>query len=237
MCESAGHDALVQGLRAELERLRGRLSTIEDEVARREHELQRRLRNVLSLMRSIVHRTSEEAESVEEYCILLDGRISAFARVQSLLLSDPEAGIDLFGMFTDEVLAAGLPPDAIVCEGEGVRVSARAANLIALLAHELVLSASRRPVEPDGSPIVHVRHRIARQGDKAVVYLDWAQRWPDPDLGNDGVPVRWLRDALAYELNGELRTSHEGNGSCLRLVFPADESVLLEPQGVPQPGR
>jgi len=45
-------------------------------------ELQHRVRNTLAVIRSIVRRTAESSETVEDFATHLDGRIDAFSRVQ-----------------------------------------------------------------------------------------------------------------------------------------------------------
>jgi two-component system CheB/CheR fusion protein len=56
-------------------------------------ELQHRVRNTLSVVRAIARRSADTSSSVEEYAAHLDGRLNAFARMQSLATRDPEGGL------------------------------------------------------------------------------------------------------------------------------------------------
>lgn len=79
-------------------------------------ELRHRVRNGTATVRSIARRSVTGQRSVENYVECLDGRIAAYARVQSAAIRDPLAGIDLELLLRDalSVLAA---PDRQVSIG------------------------------------------------------------------------------------------------------------------------
>jgi two-component sensor histidine kinase len=215
------------GPQAEVESLRRQVAAAATERDQREREMQRQLRNILSVIRSIVHRTEREAESIEDYGLLLDGRISAFARVQSLLLFDPAAGIDLFSLFADEALAAGLRDDAILYEGNSVYVSAQAANILALMVHELVIAAAEHDLPDSTGTLVHLHQRVepaaGNEGADALT-IDWKQYWTDADGPQSGA-FSWLTEALNYEVQGEVQSFAWDRGTCRRFVMPADAAL------------
>lgn len=226
MSDSARSDA-ESALIVQLERLHAQLAMIATEHKQREREMQRQLRNVLAVIRSIVHRTSGEAESIEEYEIMLDGRISAFARVQSLLLFDPAGGVDLFSMFADEALAAGLRDDAILYEGNSLYVSAQAANILALLAHELMLAAAEHDMPDRPGTLVHLHQQVeqsTRTGGRQALTIDWKQYWTDSHDAQNGA-LAWLTDALSYEVHGEVQTIAWDHGTCRRFIIPAEAAL------------
>lgn len=211
-------------LRAEIGRLHAQLAATTTERDRREREMQRQLRNILAVIRSIVHRTGGEAETIEDYGMLLDGRISAFARVQSLLLFDPTAGVDLFSMFADEALAAGLRDDAILYEGNSVYVSAQAANILALLVHELMITAAENDMPGAMGTLVHLHQRVeptAACGGAEALTIDWQQYWTDAPDTQSGA-LEWLSEALSYEVHGEVQSFAWQHGTCRRFTMPAD---------------
>ena len=226
MTDSARSDT-ESALITQLERLHAQLAMTANEHKQREREMQRQLRNILAVIRSIVHRTAGEAESIEDYGIMLDGRISAFARVQSLLLFDPAGGVDLFSMFADEALAAGLRDDAILYEGNSVYISAQAANILALLAHELMLAAAEHEMPETVGTLVHLHQKIepsAQNGGRKALTIDWKQYWTDSHDGQSGA-LTWLTDALSYEVHGEVQTFPWTHGTCRRFVIPAETAL------------
>lgn len=223
MAKHVENGSADNGLRTEIERLNAQLATAATERDQREREMQRQLRNVLSVIRSIVHRTSGEADSIEDYSIILDGRISAFARVQSLLLFDSGAGVDLFSMFADEALAAGLRDDAIRYDGSSVYVSAQAANILSLLVHELMIGAAENDLSGTGA-LVDLDQRVepsAACGGAEALTIDWKQYWTDSDDGKSGA-FAWLSEALNYEVQGEVQSLPWAHGTCRRFTMPAD---------------
>ncbi len=68
-------------------------------------ELQHRVRNTLGVVRSIARRTAETSASVEDYAMHLEGRLSAFGRVQAAVTRDPSAGVGLATLVAEELLA------------------------------------------------------------------------------------------------------------------------------------
>lgn len=213
-------------LKADVQRLHAELAMVTNDHKQREREMQRQLRNILSVIRSIVHRTGPEADSIEDYGLLLDGRISAFARVQSLLLFDPASGVDLFSMFADEALAAGLRDDAILYEGNSVYVSAQAANILALITHELMLAAAEHDLPETIGTLVHLHQRIepsAGVDSARMLTIDWKQYWTNEDSQSGA--FGWLTEALSYDVHGEIQTFPWAHGTCWRFIMPVETAL------------
>jgi len=70
-------------------------------------EWQHRFRNALAIIRSIAKRTADNAETVREYQSHFDGRLGAYARVQSLIARNPNEGVDLGIMVAEELRGQG----------------------------------------------------------------------------------------------------------------------------------
>lgn len=225
MVDHAQVNNTVAALRADVQRLHAELAMVTSDHKHREREMQRQLRNILSVIRSIVHRTGAEADSIESYEMLLDGRISAFARVQSLLLFDPVSGVDLFSMFADEALAAGLRDDAILYEGNSVYISAQAANTLALIAHELMLAAAGHDLSESVGTLVHLHQQIEPSAgvNSAALIIDWKQYWTDEDSQSSA--FGWLAEALSYDVHGEIQTFPWAHGTCRRFIMPIETAL------------
>jgi len=105
-------------------------------------ELQHRVRNSLSIIRLIADRSA--GQSVEDYKANFLGRLGAFARVQSAVTRNPNAGLDLATLVADELGAL------MVKEGEMFRLAGppvslqpRAAERLGLAIHELATNAMK----------------------------------------------------------------------------------------------
>ncbi|MBW8859880.1 MAG: hypothetical protein JF570_09165 [Caulobacter sp.] len=90
-------------------------------------ELQHRVRNILAVVRSLVARSAETSETVEDLAAHLDGRIAALARVQAVLVRNPRAGVDLEGLVRDELLAQNADEDKVRVSGPEIVLPSKAA--------------------------------------------------------------------------------------------------------------
>lgn len=167
-------------------------------------EARRHLRNILSVVRSLAGRTADEMETVEEFRILFDGRLAAFARAQSV---NVRTGLDLARLIGDELLGfgIGLGEGGVEIDGGPVRLLPRAAGLLALLVHELVDEHAAK----GGTGMA----RIAWIADDDLV-IDWSQ-----DVGADAfrpLPY-WIGQAIAYKLKGRV-SEDRGDGLVRRRI-------------------
>ena len=104
-------------------------------------ELQHRLRNNLALMRSIVRRSNETAESAEQFALHLDARLGALARTQGVLTAAGSAGVDLEELVRTELIASAVPEDVYVLEGPAIRLHSKIAESLGLAMHELTINS------------------------------------------------------------------------------------------------
>lgn len=174
-------------------------------------EALRHLRNLLSVVRILARRTADEAESLDAFSATFDGRLAAFARVQSVAIGESRAGRDLHAIFGDELLGFGIGVgDAVDLAGPLVRVIPRAAGLLALMAHETVSD-------------------YAARGARGTVRVEWNMGeglridWSEP-AGSANAPAPlpdWLERAIAYELKGSLFDDRAAGGFRRRVDLPA----------------
>jgi two-component system CheB/CheR fusion protein len=104
-------------------------------------ELQHRLRNNLALMRSIVRRSNETAESAEQFALHLDSRLGALARTQGVLWAAGAGGVDLEDIVRTELIASAVPENSYVLQGPAIRLHSKAAELLGLAMHELTTNS------------------------------------------------------------------------------------------------
>lgn len=168
----------------------------------------RHLRNVLSVVRVLARRTADETDELDEFLARFDGRLAAFARVQSAAGGD---GRDLHAMIGDELLAFGMGVgDRVRLDGPPVRLVPRAAGLVALAIHEMVVDHAT--ADGRGSA------RVAWSGGEGLD-IDWVEPLGDRD---DPSPLaHWVEQAIAYQLGGELTEEHDGSELRRRIRLPA----------------
>lgn len=209
-----GHARAEEALRASERRMRMLLA-----------ELQHRVRNTLGIIKSIARRTAETSLTVEDYAAHLDGRIEAFARVQSALTRDPGRGVDLAGLVEDELLAhATREGDRLRLRGPATLLKARAAESISLAVHELATNAVKHGALsiPDG------RIDVSWVSEDDALLFCWKEYGVEQlpaRLDGHGFGMELLLRSLPYDIEAETDVAFEPGG--LRFTLRAPASLLL----------
>jgi PAS domain S-box-containing protein len=203
-------------------------------------ELQHRVRNIMALIRSIVVRTGERAESVEDYAALLGGRLLTLARVQSRLTRAANAGIAISAILRDEVGAKAEREDQYDLAGPEIELSPKAAEVLTLAVHELTTNALKHGALSSMRGRVSVRWQgIDRAGQTWLSFVWTETGGPPPDTGEDasrrrGFGRELIERMIPYELGGSGRIELTPEGACCRLEFPlAGGASILDTHAPP----
>jgi PAS domain S-box-containing protein len=132
-------------------------------------EVDHRAKNVLAVVRSLVRISAAEApDDVEALVQVLEGRISAVARVHTILSHTGWEGADLRDIALEETAAYG---SRVRREGPPLRLIAQAAQAFAMVLHELLTNAAKHGCfsAPEG----HLVLRWERVGRGAQ--LSWTE--------------------------------------------------------------
>ena len=146
-------------------------------------ELQHRVRNTLAVVRSIVRRTAQNSDSLEDMVDHLQGRIDAFARVQAVVTRDLVGGVDLTALIEDELLAHGTREGPkLTIEGPDLVLLAKPAEAMSLAIHELATNSVKYGAL--GTSEGAVRVSWTRSGSNGGETLDfiWAEQGRDRPL-------------------------------------------------------
>lgn len=198
-------------------------------------ELQHRVRNTLGVIRSIVRRTAEAAKTPEDYAMHLEGRIDAFARVQSAVTRSPLRGVDLKGLVADELLAnAAREGEQVRIQGPEVRLKPKAAETFGLAIHELATNAVKFASLSDEAGSVDIDWRLKGNPGDRRLHFEWKEQGR---LSAPGEPVRrgfgmeHLERTLSYQLKGTAKQSFEGDGVRWTIELPlSDRNVADVPE-------
>jgi two-component system CheB/CheR fusion protein len=195
-------------------------------------ELQHRVRNTLGVVRSIARRSAQTSETVEEYAMHLDGRLSAFARTQAFVTRDPEAGVDLEYMVVEELLAYhAREGEQLQVSGPSIRLQPKPAETIALALHELATNAVKYGslARTDGQ--VSVTWQIDRDAGAPQLVIDWAER-NGPKVGEParrGFGSELLERTLAFELKARTTLNFDPSGLHCKIAIPVGPRLLQRP--------
>ncbi|WP_232631409.1 PAS domain-containing protein [Methylobacterium sp. Leaf118] len=205
-------------------------------------ELQHRVRNIMALIRSIVMRTGERAESVDDYAGLVGGRLLTLARVQSRLTRAPHAGVTITAILRDEIGAQAEREDQYDLEGAEIALSPKAAEVLTLAVHELATNAVKHGALASARGRVCVRWRSIERGGESWLSFLWIESGgPEPPLPTRAAPRRrgfgseLIEGMLPYELGGQGRIELAPGGARCHLEFPLkDGASILETNAPPR---
>lgn len=203
-----------------------RIAELEAQAVAARADPQHYVRNTLAVVRSIARRTAANSESVEDYQDNLDGRISAFARVQSVLMRNPGSGIDLGLLIADELIAfgVGLGKEARL-DGAPLRLKPKPAGLLGLAIHELAVNSIKVGALAVGGSIA-VAWSVEPNGSEPGLRINWSEagKVPGADMNEkkQGFGPEVLKEAIAYELSGSAIIDVSSTGLMCRIHLPLE---------------
>ncbi|MBV9556183.1 MAG: sensor histidine kinase, partial [Pseudolabrys sp.] len=189
-------------------------------------ELQHRVRNTLAVVRSIARRTADNSSSVEDYRAQLDGRLDAFSRVQAMVTRDPAGGVDLEYIVSEELRPYGGDgrPTRTKVSGPRLRLQAKAAETMALAAHELATNAAKYGALSGRKGRVDVTWAV--EGDQVV--FEWIETGgPAPaKQRRHGLGTDLIERTLRYDLDAETSLDFPPTGLRCRIALPYEERLF-----------
>jgi two-component sensor histidine kinase len=187
-------------------------------------ELQHRARNVLALVRSIIRRSGDLAESQEDFASHLEARISALARTLGALTIDGDTGPELEDLVRAELIANAAREAQFAIAGPSLRLSTRAAETIALTLHELTTNSLKFGALTAPSGRIHVSWTI----EHAPAILHW--RWQESGVSivqsaqqRRGFGRELIERVLPYELGATTRFTIAPGGVHCEIDLPLNE--------------
>ncbi|GLH75165.1 hypothetical protein SSBR45G_00730 [Bradyrhizobium sp. SSBR45G] len=192
-------------------------------------ELQHRVRNLLAVIRSIIRRTGDSSESVEDFASHLEGRIAALSRIQAVVTRDPLAGFDLAELIADELRAGAAREDRqFSLSGPRVRIKAKAAESIGLAMHELATNALKFGALTVPRGFISIAWRLDEHEAIRWLVIDWIETGLSGHaLGahRHGFGTVLLEQMLPYEVGARVIRRFEPSGLRCEMWLPADEIV------------
>ncbi len=187
-------------------------------------ELQHRMRNLLAVVRSLVARSAETSDTVEDLAAHLDGRIAAVARVHGVFLRNPQAGVDLEGLIRDELLTQSADDDRLNLGGPEIILPPKAAELMTLAIHELATNATKFGALSQASGKLEIAWCLTDTGSSGRRFeLVWTETGVAIARGaprREGFGTNLLKRRLPYELDGEADIVFRPGGLVCQIAFP-----------------
>jgi PAS domain S-box-containing protein len=187
-------------------------------------ELDHRVKNVLATVSAIISRTQEGNQVAADFAAALDGRIRSMSSTHELLSQGRWRGIRLLELVQRE-LAPFATSDNIEIAGPDTVLGAEAAQIMAMVLHELVTNAAKYGALSTPTGRVRVGWCWRTNGaPHARLLIEWQE------IGGPCVPARnqsgygtsVIRELLPYELGGKVELRFAGDGVNCTLEIPAE---------------
>jgi len=179
-------------------------------------EVDHRAKNALAVVQAVVRLS--EADSIEEFRRVVDGRIAALARAHDLLAESHWEGIDLGSLIRRELLAFG-EGDHVKLAGPPLWLPPELAQTVALAVHELATNAAKYGALKDGGGSLSVAWR----DEAGRIVLDWHETARPPIVpprGRGGFGRELLNSSVQRQAGGEISFDWASDGLKCRLVLP-----------------
>lgn len=185
--------------------------------------LRHALRDTMTLLRTIVRRSSETAADIDSYVDHLEGRIDSLMRMRARTDAFGEA--DLYLLVSEELMFHLVRDgERALVEGPAVRLRPKAAQVLALAVHELVSNAVEHGALDRVAGCVDIAWRIVTDERQAHLIFTWSERGGVAVLEGPfrrGFGREVLETMLAYELGAttDLAFAPAGLRCSIRIPF------------------
>lgn len=183
-------------------------------------EVDHRAKNALALAQSIVRLT--RGETVKAYIQAVEGRISALARVHTILSLSSWQGAEI-GKLVDEELAPYATGDQITFRGTDIQLQPATAQTLALALHELVTNSAKYGALSTLSGRLSLQWAIRGE----ALELVWEEK--DGPLvekpASRGFGTRSVIASIESQLGGQAEFDWRSEGLICRLSVPLTANI------------
>lgn len=188
-------------------------------------ELHHRVRNTLATVQGVMNSTARTAETIEDYQIAFNGRISSLARTHALLTEEIQQFVSFPDLLKQEIgIYCEDDKDRIALDGPEVELPSQLAVPLGMTIHELTTNAFRHGALSAGGGHVKVEWSIEQGRDKRVLRCHWQES------GGPSVqpPVRHgfgsmiLTRVLAQQIGAKVDVTYAPEGFDLTAEIPLD---------------
>ena len=193
-------------------------------------ELQHRVRNTWGAIRAMAQRTAESSESVADYAMHLIGRIDVCARVELAVTRSLSTGLTLAELVAEELIgAAAQEGEDATISGPDVFLRSRAAEILALVIHQLTTNAVKFGALGQEHGRIDVRWHIESEAETRQLIVIWTESGVPgvaAGLKRRGFGTDLMERTLACELNASAERSFERDGLRCVIRIPVSDRLL-----------
>lgn len=200
---------------------RKELEVLREAVA---HELDHRMKNVLSIVTSLISLSAANAVNVDEFKTSLIGRVAALAKSQSAFRFGDEKQLTNLADLLRLELAQYQAADGtnLVIEGAPAFVSPKAAQLLALAVHELATNSVKYGALGSAGGRVTVNFTFIGEGDASKFAISWREAGGPPvkPPTSIGFGTTLIKRVVARALRAEVAIEYPRQGLICHITCP-----------------
>lgn len=186
-------------------------------------ELDHRMRNLLSVVNSLISLSAASAVNVKDFKESLMGRITALAATQSVLRFGEQRSTGLGELFLAELTQYQTADGAnVTIEGPAVPVGPRAAQILALAIHELATNSAKYGALRNAGGRIAVTSAFKGEGDECLLVIEWRETGGPPvkPPKRQGFGTRLLKQVVAKALRADVTMEYRPEGLICRMTLP-----------------
>lgn len=198
------------------------LEELREAVAR---EVDHRMRNLLSVVNSLISLSAASAVNVENFKESLLGRLKALAASQSALRFGEQQTVNWSELFRAELTQYRTPNGAnVTIEGPPVSVGPSAAQMLALAAHELATNSAKYGALGNTGGRVTVTSAFKGEGKESMLVIEWREAGGPPvePPTRQGFGTTLLKQVVARALRADVAMEYRPDGLVCRMTLPRD---------------
>ncbi|GAB4228582.1 MAG: hypothetical protein Tsb0032_35370 [Kiloniellaceae bacterium] len=185
-------------------------------------EVDHRAKNALAVVKAVVHLS--QADGMDDFRQVVEGRIAALARAHDLLAGSRWRGVDLRGLIEEELTAfTDQNGRRVTIDGPALRLPPQLSQSVALALHELATNAAKYgALRRDGGSLA-VTWRKEEQDQKPRLVLEWRETTTEPiqpPSARRGFGSELLNKSIRSQLDGEISFDWALDGLKCRLSLP-----------------
>jgi light-regulated signal transduction histidine kinase (bacteriophytochrome)/CheY-like chemotaxis protein len=193
-------------------------------------ELNHRVRNILSLIRGLIRQSKPpEGTTLEEFVVMIDGRVHALARAHNQITDDNWGPAPLRTLIDAE--AAAFLTDKrkqVEIDGEPVLLNPQAYSSIALVIHELVTNSTKYGSLSDGGRVT-IRWFRNDNRNLEIHWIESGGPTVEPPT-RKGFGSTIIEHSVPYDLGGVAKVDYAPDG--FKACFTVPERHLAEASDV-----
>ena len=219
---------IVQALGEQVGRVFERLQTHDHEKLLL-HELNHRMKNIIAVVQAIAQQTFRSAKDIGDAQNVLQGRLTAIANGQDLLISKNIEGASLQKLIEGSLAGSGVDQQKVSICGPEIPVSSRNAVTISLAVHEMCTNSMKYGAFSNADGRVAIEWGIEESQES--FFFSWTETGGPPVAPptRKGFGSSLIEKGLASDLGGSITLDYRPEGLVCRFTGPAPEAFSKTP--------